>query len=331
MANQLSVLTNNGNGSFMLASTLSAGQSPCWVTTADINGDGKPDLICATWQNSAVWVFTNIGGGAFVFNARYYVGTSSSQIASVMAADVNGDGKVDLVTANQRDNALYVLTNNGNDGFVASASYTVSSPLRIYPRSCIPMDVNGDGKVDLVCANSGTNTLLVLTNNGSGIFGSNATYTVGLYPYWVIAADVNGDGKIDLVSASEGNTLSVLTNNGTGKFVLAASPQVGNGGQASVTAADLNGDGHLDLISGNNSDSTISVLISVPTPVLKPSSGNLLLSWPSSWTNWTLLQNPDLTTGNWIAFTGTIGDDGTTKTATNSSPPDAMFFRLSYP
>jgi hypothetical protein len=325
---QLSVLTNNGNGGFVLASTPTLGVSlPAWVTTADINGDGKPDLICAEWQNSTIQVFTNVGGGDFVYKARYGVGSFNSQIASVMAADVNGDDKVDLVTANQRANALYVLTNNGNGGFVASASYTVGSR----PRSCIPVDVNGDGKVDLVCANSGGNTLSVLTNNGIGIFGSNATYTVGNNPYWVIAADVNGDGKIDLVSASEGNTLSVLTNNGAGIFVLAASPQVGDGGQASVTAADLNGDGHLDLISGNNSDNTISVVMSVPTPVLKPSAGNQLVSWPSSWTNWTLQQNSDLTTKNWISASGTLGDDGTTKTVTNSPALGAVFFRLTHP
>jgi hypothetical protein len=74
-------------------------------------------------------------------------------------------------------------------------------------------DVNGDGKVDLVSANSGDNTLSVLTNNGSGGFMTEGTYAVGNSPHFLAAADVNGDGKVDLISANSfGNTLSILTN-----------------------------------------------------------------------------------------------------------------------
>jgi hypothetical protein len=77
-------------------------------------------------------------------------------------------------------------------------------------------DVNGDGKVDLITANSGNNTLTVLTNNGSGGFALTSTYNVGSYPNWVTATDVNGDGKMDLVCANSGNnTLSVLLNTPT--------------------------------------------------------------------------------------------------------------------
>src|SRR5438876_807077 len=80
-------------------------------------------------------------------------------------------------------------------------------------------DVNGDGKMDLVSANSGTNTLSVLTNKGSGSFASAVAYIVGNDPRSVVAVDVNGDGWVDLVSANAGffpnstNTLTVLTNN----------------------------------------------------------------------------------------------------------------------
>ena len=74
--------------------------------------------------------------------------------------------------------------------------------------------------MDLISANAGDNTLTVLTNNGSGGFGSNATLNVGSYPYCVVAADVNGDGKLDLISANSTalGTLTVLTNNGSGGF-----------------------------------------------------------------------------------------------------------------
>ena len=76
------------------------------------------------------------------------------------------------------------------------------------PNSVAAADVNGDGKVDLICANYYGNSLSVLTNNGSGVFVLSGTYPVGTYPVPVIAADVNGDGKVDLICGnSGGNTL----------------------------------------------------------------------------------------------------------------------------
>jgi hypothetical protein len=125
----------------------------------------------------------------------------------------------------------------------------VSSPgVGANPQSVIAVDVKGDGKLDLISANAGDNTLSVLTNNGNGIFGSNATLNVGSFPVCVTAADVNGDGKLDLISANLGaNTLTVLTNNGNGNFGSNATLNVyvylGPGCPVSVVAADVNGDG----------------------------------------------------------------------------------------
>src|SRR5262249_8769627 len=114
-------------------------------------------------------------------------------------------------------------------------------------------------------------TLTVLTNDGAGNFGSNATYQVDSGPYDVIAADVNHDGKLDLISANsgtsyDGDTLTVLTNNGDGTFTFSASLTVGNE-PFSVAAADVNGDGHTDLISANYRDGNLTVLTNDGTGV----------------------------------------------------------------
>jgi hypothetical protein len=257
--NNLGVIsfTTNASGVFTLASSPGVGSQPVSVVAADVNGDGKPDLINANLNSpGTLTVLTNNGSGGFGFNATLNVGSSPRFVA---AADVNGDGWVDLISANSGANTLTVLTNNGSGGFVVASSPGVGNS----PYSVAAADVNGDGKPDLISANynfGGTGSLTVLTNNGSGGFGSNATLTVGSNPISVVAADVNGDGKLDLISANDGaNTLTVLTNNGSGGFVVASSPGVGNGPVA-VVAADVNGDGKVDLISANNAVSTLTVL-----------------------------------------------------------------------
>ena len=257
----VTVLTNNGSGGFVLSGTYPVGNLPTVVTAADVNGDGKVDLICANSDSgsSSLSVLTNNGSGRFVLSGTYPVG---SEPISVTAVDVNGDGKVDLISANWGSlggNTLTILTNNGSGGFVLASSPVVGNG----PMSVAAADVNGDGKVDLICANRADSTVSVLTNNGSGKFALSGTYPVGSGPVLVTAADVNGDGKVDLITAnwseSAGHTLTVLTNNGSGIFGSNATINVGNG-SICVAAADVNGDGKVDLISANNTDSTLTVL-----------------------------------------------------------------------
>jgi hypothetical protein len=241
------------SGVFVLNATLSVGNSPSAVVAADVNGDGKLDLISANYSANTLTVLTNNGSGGFVLSSSPTVGSPNS----ITATDVNGDGKMDLIIANLSANTLTVLTNNGSGGFVLASSPAVGTG----PFSITAVDVNGDGKMDLIIANLSANTLTVLTNNGSGGFVLSSSPTVGTGPRSVVAADVNGDGKMDLISANYTvNTLTVLTNNGSGGFVLASSPAVGSN-PYSVTAADVNGDGKMDLISANYSGGTLSVLI----------------------------------------------------------------------
>ncbi len=199
--------------------------------------------------------------GALAFaEYTYHVGLETSGVA---AADVNGDGSLDLICANYSNNTLTVLTNNGSGVFVTNGTYHVGKG----PTYVTAADLRGSGMVDLVCANyggGGGTTLSILTNNGSGVFGSNATVTVGLGPSCVLAADLRGTGHLDLVSANSGTngngqTLSVLTNNGSGIFHLANTLTVGTD-PVNVVAADVNGDGRLDLICANDLGGSVTVL-----------------------------------------------------------------------
>ena len=298
--NTLTVLTNNGHGGFVLASTPGVGGHPFSVAAADIKGDGKLALICANRSDNTLTVLTNKGKGLFGFNATYSVGNPPfySGPRCVIAADVNGDGYVDLISANHDGDTLTVLTNNINNigYFGSNATYTVGGG----PQCVIAADVNGDGHVDLISANELDNNLTVLTNNGHGRFVLASSPDVGSGPKSVVAADVNGDGHVDLISANGGdNTLSVLTNDGSSSFVLCSTLDMGaDANPISVTAADVNGDGGVDLICANYGYSDLMVLLNTPT-----SSGSLngvAISWSTNATGFVLQQNSNLATANWV-------------------------------
>jgi hypothetical protein len=268
-AGTLLVFTNNGAGGFLLSSSPITYSFPRAVTSADVNGDGKPDLIAASNYGAGgrLAVLTNNGSGGFALAATPDVG---SDPLSVTAADVNGDGRMDLISGNVSANTLTVLTNNGSGGFVLASSPGAG----LTPYSVTAADVNGDGKMDLISANNSPGTLTILTNNGSGGFVLASSPAVGVSPKLVVAADVNGDGKVDLISANySDNSLTVLTNDGRGRFTLAASPGVG-AGPYSVTVADVNGDGRMDLISANGDGNTLSVLLNTAFDFSGNFSGN---------------------------------------------------------
>jgi hypothetical protein len=233
---------------------------------------------------------------------------------------------------------LHIWTNNGAGGFAVAPVPTFLISLQGI--LCVTAaDVNNDGKPDLVlCMAQLTGTgVMVLTNNGLGGFGLAGNYPLGVEPYAVVATDVNGDGQVDLVTAngSSSTTLYVLTNNGSGNFGSNATFNVGNGPE-SLTVADINGDGRVDIISGGwNSPGVLTVLTNagtyMPRLALKRSGTNVIVSWLAIWTGWNLQQNAGLDPGGWTSFGGTIGNDGTTKSATNSSAAGNHFFRLSNP
>jgi hypothetical protein len=252
----LTVLTNNGSGVFGFNATLTAGKNPYCVVAADVNGDGKVDLISANaGGDNTLTVLTNNGSGGFALSATLPTGNTGNSAGGypfwVAAADLNGDGKIDLISANFFANTLTVLTNNGSGVFGSNATLNVGGG----PAFVLAVDVNGDGKLDLISVNYESrplgNTLSIYTNNGSGVFGSNATVYAGPNPKCVVPIDIKSDGKPDLVVANENpNWLTVLTNNGSGVFGSNATLNVGSY-PASVVAADIYGDGSPELICAN--------------------------------------------------------------------------------
>lgn len=171
----------------------------------------------------------------------------------VVAADLNGDGKIDLATANEHSGS--VLLNNGDGTFAPGNDF--GAGFESYGMTAA--DFNGDGMVDLATANHFDSTVTVLLNNGDGTFETDVHYATEPFPTGVTAADFNGDGKMDLATANYGiNTVSVLLNNGDGTFATGVAYATGISPN-SLTAADFDGDGTVDLATANQN--SISVLL----------------------------------------------------------------------
>ena len=211
--------------SFATQQAFAAGNQPISVTAADINGDGKPDLIVANateGYSGTVSVLLNTtapGATAPSFATQQSFATGDGPF-SVTVADINGDGKPDLIVANWLpDGTVSVLLNTTVPGattpsFATQQTFAVGNG----PYSVTATDVNGDGKPDLIVANHDDNTVSVLLNTtapgaATPSFAAEQTFATGGGPISVTATDVNGDDKPDLIVANYfDNTVSVLLN-----------------------------------------------------------------------------------------------------------------------
>jgi hypothetical protein len=307
----VSVLIGNGDGTFQTAVTYDTGGfETLSVAVADVNGDGKPDVlvanVCASetnCNNGIVGVLLGNGDGTFQTAVTY--GSGGHTAESVAVADVNGDGKPDLVVANQcvdsscsTDGAAGVLLGNGDGTFQAAVTYDSGGLLS---DSIAVADVNGDGKPDLVVANACGSTIIqycdpqrgangtvgVLLGNGDGTFQPAVTYDTDCTAESVAVADVNGDGKPDLVVAGcsvnvcSNGVASILLGNGDGTFQAPVSYSASGWGEFSVVATDVNGDGIPDVVVADSCDdrncftgSIVAVLINMTTFPTQTSLGS---------------------------------------------------------
>ena len=259
------VLLNKGNGTFSRQTTYSTGDSssPQSVTTADVNGDNKPDIIVANFYTGNVGVLLNTGNGTFSRQMTYSVGHLSFP-NSVTTADVNGDNKPDIIVANSYTNNVGVLLNTGNGMFASQTTYSTGDSSS--PYSVTTADVNGDSKLDILVANSDINTIGVLLNRGNGTFTNQTTYGTGSSssPRCVVAADIDGDNKPDIIVANfYTHNVGVLLNTGNGTFTSPIThPTASNMAPRSVITADMNGDNKFDIVVANSGWDNIGVYLS---------------------------------------------------------------------
>jgi len=262
----IGVLLGNGDGTFKSPVSYSTnGIIPTDIVAADVNSDGKPDVIVSgivfgsSTNAGAVAVFLGKGDGSFQSPVIYDSGGPYTY--SLATADFNSDGKLDIVVADcspvtgSSCGLFGILLGNGDGTFQPVVTHDSGG---VGAWALTVADLNADHKPDLViadlctssfCPDSSDGVVAVLLGNGDGTFKSPVTYDSLGRPLVPAVADVNGDGKPDILVANGqgGRGLAVLLGNGDGTFQAAVTYNVGKKFASSLAIADFNNDGKPDV------------------------------------------------------------------------------------
>ncbi len=286
------------------------------LAVGDFNADGKSDIAVAPSTSGIpgrVSILTGFGTGTYA--AAFDTPTGDAP-QDLKAADLNGDGKLDLITANGT-NGVSVLLNNGTGSFSFPTNYATGLNL---PSAIAVGDFNNDTKLDVAVTNwtfggvpYNPPSMAILLGNGTGGLGTATTLNLGVNFRDMVAGDFTGDGNSDLavlssiqtaISANNPSTVVVLAGNGSGSFSVASTTGVGHSAR-SLAAGDFNNDGKLDVVVANgprlmNTAADVSVLTgSCNAPHIKSDydgDGKADVAvWRPSDGNWRILQSSDNT------------------------------------
>jgi Bacterial type II and III secretion system protein/FG-GAP-like repeat len=267
--NTVSILLGNGDGTFQSQVTYAAGTDPVSVITGEFNSivNGYLDLAVANKDSNTLSILLGNGDGTFQKQTTLNTGHSPVSVIAANFHDLTSVTEVDLAVANQTDNTISIFQGNGDGTFKTPTS--ISLPSGYGPSGLAAEDLNGDGHIDLVVADSGSNTISVLLGNGDGTFRQRTDYPTGSEPVYVAVGDLNNDGAPDIAVANQsGNSVSIYYNEETssgvplGTFVAGSTRDFSAGnGPTSIAVADFNLDGNADLAVSDMTDNAVTVLL----------------------------------------------------------------------
>lgn len=278
---------------------------PVAMVISDLDGDGLSDIAVATTISDVISILRNTStSGTFTFASRanFSVGRTPSDVTT---ADIDGDGKPDLIVANPNSNTVSILRNTSTVGilsFVRKDLITTAGA-----GSVAVGDFDADGKPDIVvCSGSSGSVLRNVSNPGNIAFNGKIDFSMGSLPTDIVVGDIDGDGKPDIVTSNLGGRVSVMRNQSTpGSVSFAARVDfLINGSPRSLTIGDFDGDGKYDLALPD--DAAVFVLRNTSSP------GIIRFATPANFTSGRSGFNiasgdidgdgkPDLASANWVA------------------------------
>ena len=267
------------------AVTLNPGNGPELVVIADLNGDGKPDLVTAD-ASSTVSIYQNISTNGTITTNSFappislgLLSSNSTTPYSLVVADLDGDGKPDIIALDSEDNQVSVFRNISSGQTITASSFAARQDFSggTEMRGLAVGDLNHDGRLEIVSANSGDNTVSVFENQsspGNIVFAARVDLDAASNPFGVAVADIDGDGNPDLISANSGDSsaaISIFPNPGISGVISNQSFGAridfgGNSAPQALAIGDLDEDDRLDIVVGSPNGQTISVYHNASTP-----------------------------------------------------------------
>ena len=278
-SNKPFVVTFSGGGlfaqnSFIPKANFIAGNYPHSVCMGDFDGDGKSDVLVARGSSNVVSILTNTSeSGTVSFSTKLDFPATGNNHEGSAIGDLDGDGRLDFAVVNGvGSSTVSVFRNTSAPGNISFAS-NIDFPTGNAPYSVAIGDLNSDGKLDIVVANNGANTISVyknLSTPGNISFAAKIDIPTGTNPYSVVVGDLDGDGKADIALTTQGSTSSLLSmrNISTGGEILFDGP-INNAplfGPFVLATGDLDGDGKLDLAAANSSSNSVVVTRNASVP-----------------------------------------------------------------
>jgi hypothetical protein len=247
---------------------------------ADLDNDGKQDVIVANQGENTLSIFKNIStSGNISFNSPVKIATPSTPIG-IGIGDFDKNGWLDIVTANHGNGTVSIFTNKGIFNAISTNNFNPRFGLitGLNPITIDVADIDGDSKSDIVVGNYGSNSISIFKNNyisgtlATSSFSTKLDFNAGNKPGYVKLGDMDGDSKLDVVVLAEGtNSVGILRNISTAGVLTSASFASRVNFNTGITpyyisVGDLTGNGKLDILVTNFGDGTATVWQNKATP-----------------------------------------------------------------
>lgn len=226
------------------------GKAPGPIAVADVNHDGSPDIIVGNMDDATVTVLLGHGNGQFT-SAQGSPFPCNANPNDIAVADMNADGRPDLVIANTQTPYITVLLGDGKGGFTPAAHSPFATKSYPHPHGVAVGDFTENGKPSVVTDSWGHDQILLLETDGEGnLILPGKFFPADLHTdSGVRAADFNHDGKLDIVTVDQtAGNVGLLLSDGRGNFRRAhGSPFPAGDTPWSFGIGDVNGDGNPDV------------------------------------------------------------------------------------